>query len=418
MTERLLQFIWQFQYYNRKDLETAAGDQLQIIFPGHFNSNQGPDFSDAKIRLGKTVWAGSVELHLKTSDWSRHGHSNDVNYNNVVLHVVFEDDEKKAADLPLLILGDRIPGILLKRYEELLHSAAFIPCQQSIQNLNGLVWRSWLERLIAERLLRRTEQIGIALQEEHYNWEEISWRMIARNFGIRVNAEAFESMARSIPFTQLSREKAGVQKIEALLFGQTGLLNNRFRDEYVRQLKKDYRHLRHKYKLQGAMVPVFFLRMRPNSFPTLRLSQLASLVFKSPHLFSFIKEAKSLDEIREWLDVSASEYWKDHYRFDEISGSKEKRLGGDMADNIIINTICPLLFAHGNYYADQAVKDKAVNWLESVAAESNRIISGFRSLNVSCKNALEGQALLELKTQYCDQKRCLDCSIGHHVLKS
>src|SRR5690242_2926325 len=178
MTERLLQFIWQFQYFNGKELITATGDHLQIIFPGHFNSNQGPDFSDAKIRIGKAIWAGSVELHLKTSDWLRHGHDADVNYNNVVLHVVWEDDEKKEVDLPLLELKGKVPGILLNRYEELLQAAAFIPCQQSIQQVNGLTWRSWKDRLIAERLLRRAEHIEELLRRENYNWEEIAWWLL------------------------------------------------------------------------------------------------------------------------------------------------------------------------------------------------------------------------------------------------
>lgn len=416
MTERLLQFIWQFQYFNKNELLTVANEQVQIIFPGQYNSNQGPDFTDAKIKIADTTWAGTVELHLKTSDWKKHAHQNDENYNNVILHVVWEDDAS-INDLPVLELKNRVSKILLERYEELMHSQSFIPCEKMISTVREITWKSWKERLLAERLLRKAGIVETYLQQNNYHWEETFWWMLARNFGMKVNADAFEAIARSIPLTVLAKQKNQIHQLEALLLGQGGLLEVKFTEDYPLLLQKEYRFQQSKHSIKPVQLPLHFLRMRPGNFPTIRLAQLAMLVHGSAHLFSKIKEADSLKEIKDWFDVTANDYWHYHYHFDETSVFKKKKLGTSMIDNIIINTGVPVLFAYGNYHSEQKYKDKALRWLEETATENNAITKGFQQIGIENKNAYDSQGLIELKNEYCGKKRCLDCGVGNALLK-
>jgi hypothetical protein len=419
MTERLLQFIWQFQYFTTGDLTTTAGEPLQIIFPGHYNTNQGPDFSDTKIRIGKTVWAGAVELHLHASDWQRHRHDGDTNYRNVILHVVWEDDQpEQPSAIPVLELKQRVSKLLLKRYEELMNASSFIPCEHSVSTVRDIIWQSWKERLLAERLLRKAKTVELFQQQNKDHWEESFWWLLARNFGIKVNAGAFEAIARSVPVNLLAKHKNQLHQIESLLMGQAGLLEEKFTDDYPKLLQREYRFLKKKYNLKPIPLPVYFLRMRPGNFPTIRLAQLAVLIAGSSHLFSKIKDAKTTTEIKQWFDITANDYWHYHYRFDEESSYSKKKLGAAMSDNIIINTVCPVLFAYGNYHSEEKYKQKALAWLEETAAESNSITNGFKKLGISNKSAYDSQALIELKNEYCSPKRCLDCSIGNSILKS
>jgi len=304
MTERLLQFIWQFQYFNKGELTTTSGEPLQIIFAGQYNTNQGPDFSNAKIKIGTTTWAGTVELHLRTSDWNRHRHQADSNYNNVVLHVVWQDDGLPA-HVPVLELNTRVPGVLLQRYEELMQSVSFIPWEKSIHTVRDITWISWKDRLLAERLLRKSEQVEIYLRQNNYHWEETFWWLLARNFGIKVNAEVIEEIARTIPLNILAKNKTQIHQLEALLLGQAGLLTGNFEEDYPVMLQKEYQFQKHKYGLQPCKSPVFFLRMRPGNFPTIRLAQLAMLIHDSVHLFAKIKEATSVQDVKSWLELTA-----------------------------------------------------------------------------------------------------------------
>ena len=415
--EKLLQFIWQFQYFNKGDLKTTSGEVLQIIFPGTYNTNQGPDFTDAKIKIGNTTWAGNVELHLRASDWNRHNHQLDKNYNNVVLHVVWENDFPNY-NIPVLNLENRIAGGLLRRYEELMNAQGFIACERSISSVNPIVLQSWKERLLAERLIRKASTVELFLGQNNQHWEETFWWLLARNFGIKINADAFESMARSIPVNILAKHKNQIHQLEALLMGQANLLDHQFADDYAILIQKEYEFYKAKYKLRPGSVTPFFLRMRPGNFPTIRLAQLAMLIHNSEHLFSKIKETCSLKEVTNWLDVTANDYWHYHYRFDEPSGFKKKRLGAAMVDNIMINTVCALLFAYGQFHNEQKYKDRAVQWLEEIDAESNLITKGFQHLGLENKNAYDSQALIELKNEYCSKKKCLECAIGNALLKS
>jgi len=416
-TERLLQFIWQLQYFNKGELQTTAGEEIQIIFPGTHNTNQGPDFTDAKIIIGKTTWAGSVELHLLSSDWNRHKHQHDKNYNNVILHVVWEDDFPDY-NIPVLSLKNRVSKILLQRYEELMNTKGFIPCEKTISSVKPIVLQSWKERLLAERLIRKSAIVKDFLDQNNQHWEETFWWLLARNFGIKINADAFESMARSLPVNILARHKNQIHQLEALLMGQANLLNKKLTEDYPVMLKKEYEFYKSKYKLHQNTYAPFFLRMRPGNFPTIRLAQLAILIHQSAHLFSKIKEADSLKDVKKWMDVTANDYWHYHYRFDEPSSFKKKNLGGAMVDNILINTVCTVLFAYGHFHNEQKYKDKALKWLEEITAESNSITKGFQQSGLQNKNAHDSQALIELKNEYCAKKKCLDCAIGNALLKA
>jgi hypothetical protein len=415
--ERLLQFIWQFQYFNKAELETTKKESLKVINPGIWNHNQGPDFMDAKIRINYTLWAGTVEVHVHSSDWKKHRHEGDRNYRNVVLHVVWEDDDA-GATIPALELKNRVPKLLLDRYRKLMNARTFIPCEKNIASINELILRSWKERLLAERLSGKTQIIKSFLEQNNYHWEETCWWLIARNFGIKINADAFEAMARSIPLKLISRQKNSLFILESLLLGQAGLLNREFKDEYANRLKKEYQFHQVSHTLQNECkeTPIF-LRLRPGNFPTLRLAQLAILLHNSEHLFSKIIEAGSLPAVKNLFIVTASEYWDTHYLFDAPSKLKKKTTGTGLVESIIINTVVPLLFYYGTYHGDAECKDKAITWLEETAAEVNTVISGFRQLGIVAQNAFESQALIELKSRYCDKKRCLDCAVGNHLLR-
>ncbi len=417
MTERLLQYIWQFQYFNYSDLHTEEGEPLQIIHPGSLNNNQGPDFSDAKIKINTTTWAGSIELHINTSDWKNHKHSSDKNYKNVILHVVWQHDINLNLPCSTLVLEDKVPKLLLSKYDELMNANSFIPCEKNIQQINSLTWQSWKERLLIERLEQRTQLIFDHLQKNKNHWEETFWWLLARNFGIKLNSVAFEKIAQSVSVNILAKHKGQIHQVEALLFGQAGLLDGIFTEDYPTLLQKEYLFLQKKYNLQKVEASMIFLRMRPSNFPTVRLAQLAMLVHSSLHLFSKIKESSDLKSIKQLLEVTANDYWHYHYVFDETTAFKKKKLGEQMIDNILINTVVPVLFAYGHYHGENSFKDKALQWLEEIKAEKNNITKGFTSLQVENKTAFDSQALIQLKNEYCNKKRCLDCSVGNKLIR-
>jgi hypothetical protein len=418
MTERLLQFIWQFQYYNKNELSTTSGEAVSIIFQGQFNHHQGPDFLEARIRLGKNTWVGSIELHINASDWHKHLHGNDPNYENVILHVVWkEDNELNDLRMPTLILGDRIPKLLIQQYESWLNSDYFIPCSAYLQFADDLVWTNWKERLLMERLKRKSKVILQHLEANQFHWEETLWWMISRNFGLVVNAEVFGEMADSVPYNILLKLGNQLHQQEALIFGQAGLLEGGFNDEYPLMLKKEYEFLRSKYRLEGTHIPVHYLRMRPACFPTIRLAQLAKLVYDSPQLFAAIIGYDDPGKIKQLLNVTAGEYWDSHFIFDEATSHHPKKLGAQMINNIIVNTVVPILYTYGEYRKEEKYSEKATDWISSLSPEKNSMTTKFKKYGVNAENAGESQALIELKTQYCDHRKCLDCSVGNAILK-
>ncbi|HEY4147424.1 MAG TPA: DUF2851 family protein [Chitinophagaceae bacterium] len=417
MTERLLQFIWQFQYFNRVSLQAQSGEALQIIHPGRLNTNQGPDFSEARIRIDGTLLAGNIELHVQSSAWNRHGHGQDANYSNIILHVVWEDDEPNNQQAPVLVLQQRVSKLLLQQYTDWMRKPSFVPCAGTVATVKELVWEGWKDRLLAERLQRKSDYVLRLLALNNNHWEEAFWQLLARNFGIQVNADAFEAIARSLPLTLLAKHRSQPLQLEALLLGQAGLLDGEYREEHAQLLQREYHFLQYKYQLKEVDEPVHFLRMRPAAFPTVRLAQLAVLVQQSLHLFSAMKEMATVNEAAVLLQVTAGDYWTHHYHLDDPGERREKRLGTDMVHNILINTIAPVLFAYGLYHDEQLYKDKALQWLAGIRPEKNAITRGWEQLHIGSSRARDSQALIELKTQYCDQKRCLDCSVGNALLK-
>lgn len=417
MTEQLLQFIWRFQYFNKDSLRTSGGEATQIIHPGTFNTNQGPDFTNAKIRIGKTLWAGSVELHIRASDWEKHKHTSDKNYNNVILHVVYEDDSKNNA-LPTIELQNRISHSLLNRYAHLMTSQAFISCENMVSTVPKITIETWKDRLIAERLIRKSEIIFEYLKQNNQHWEESFWWLLAKNFGSKVNAETFEAVAKSISINILAKHKNSLPQIECLLLGQAGLLNERLSDPYPVMLQKEYQFLKSKYNLTESKIPVHFLRMRPGNFPTIRLAQLAALIQKSVHLFSKIIEEGSLKEVNKFFNADANDFWRYHYKLDDASVYKPKPIGASTIENIVINTVAPMVFTYGTAHQIQKLKDRAIQWLSETRAEKNNITKGFEKIGFESNNAFDSQSLIELKNQYCNFKKCLNCAIGNSLLKS
>jgi Protein of unknown function (DUF2851). len=388
MTEKLLQYLWQFRYFNHQALCLESGESLQIIYPGHFNTNQGPDFLEAKIKVDGTLWVGHIELHVKTTDWLRHAHQFDYNYDNVVLHVVWEDDAtEKINNIPVLCLQPRVPVMLLRQYNNWMKNASFIACGVQAWQAPDITWMAWKERLLAERLQRKAHYILECLQQNNLHWEETAWWLLARNFGLPVNAEPFEAIARSLPIRLLAKHKNRLHQLEALLLGQAGLASDN--EEYI--------HLKNKYQLQPIPQSVHFLRMRPGSFPTVRLTQLAMLVHECSHLFAYIKDAVHLRDVKKMLGYS--------------------KAGSQKVNNVIINTIVPVLFTYGQLYQEELYINKALQWLAALPAEKNNITNGFVALGVGNSCAADSQALKELKTNYCDTKRCLDCAVGNSLLK-
>lgn len=417
MTEKLLQYIWQFGYFNRQHLQAASGEELQIVFPGRLNTNQGPDFLEARIRIGDTLLAGSIELHLRSSDWLKHQHENDPNYKNVILHVVAENDVELKHPFPVLEIGHRISQLLLTRYQQLMETNSFIACERNIAKVKDITWLAWKERLLAERLSRKAHKINEWLLQNHHHWEETFWWMLARNFGTKVNADAFENLARSLPLTTLTRHKTQLLQLESMLLGQAGLLNDVAADEYVQALQKEYQFLKQKYQLAATQFPVHTLRMRPGNFPAIRLAQLASLLQQSTHLFSKIIEAENIEEVKKWFAIKPQGYWNTHYTLGEASAFRIKKLGGEMISNIIINTVVPMLFAYGLQHKNEKLKAKALQWLEKIGAERNQITKGFEAIAITNLTAYDSQALIELKNEYCNNKHCLRCAVGNALLK-
>jgi hypothetical protein len=421
MKEDLLQYIWQFQYFNNSELYTSSGEAIRIISTGTHNTNQGTDFVNAKIKIGKTIWAGNVEVHINSSDWNMHHHSGDPNYNNVILHVVWNDNaivkDRVGNSLHTLELKSRVPKLLLERYKMLMESSQFIPCESQLQQVNELTMANWKQRLVAERLIKKSANILAILKETNSHWEETFWWLVAANFGLKVNNDLFQQVAKMLPVSILAKHKNRIQQVEALLFGTTGLLEKEFQEKYPQMLQKEFLFYQKKYKLKIIDGELSFLRMRPANFPTIRLAQLAMLIHESEHLFSKIKSSSSLKDVKKMLQVSANDYWHYHYTFDETSDYKVKTLGKQMIDNIIINTIIPVLFTYGLHHNEQVYKDRAIKWLEEISAEKNSITSGFEKLNFSNKSAFDSQSFIQLKNEYCNKKLCLHCAIGNSLLK-
>jgi Protein of unknown function (DUF2851) len=417
MQENLLQFIWEQGYFNRQDLRTHLGDTIEILTPGQRNTHQGPDFLQARLRIGKTEWVGNVELHLQTSDWIRHGHQHDPRYQNLVLHVVWQHQGMAPGNIPVLELKGRVPGFLLDTYTTWMNRPSSIPCAGTIRGRITDLPKDWSRTLLTRKLELRAAAWLEELDKLRGHWEELCWQKIARNFGYRVNADAFEELARSIPLKVLGKHRHQVHQLEALLFGQAGMLYGNMDDPYPILLQKEYAYLKKMHGLRPIHCRMQFLRMRPGNFPSVRLAQLAMLVLQSKHLFVKMIQARDIMDLESLFDVTANDFWHYHYRFGKSSDYAPKTLGKGMVRNIILNTVCPLLFAYGKRSGETDSLQKAVHFLETCPAEEDHEIRLFMDAGLIPASAAESQAMHFLKREFCDAKRCLECVIGEGLLK-
>lgn len=421
--EDFLHFVWQFRLYNQQELTSTGGERIKVLNCGYPHQDAGPDFANAKLLIVDTTWAGNVEIHLKSSDWLVHKHQNDEAYDNVILHVVYEDDSPvyrhDGSLLPTLILKGRIANVLFSNYEQLLLATHHFPCEPQIMDVDPFVIESFLSRVLVERLAQKSKEVFVKLAAANGNWDETFYHFMARSFGFKVNAVPMQMLAQSLPQQLFAKHKDQSKAIEALIFGQAGFLNQQFADEYPKQLRIEYQFMQKKYGLKPLDISVWkFLRMRPQNFPTLRLAQFAGLILASNHLFSKILAVKEVNDLRELFEyLPVNQFWEKHYHFNKEAEKVSLQLGKSSVDNILINTVSLFLFAYGKYTDQHNYQTRAFYLLESIAAEKNVIVKQYVDAGVSVKNAYQTQALLQLRKRYCNEKKCLHCGIGLKVLK-
>ncbi|PKP24340.1 MAG: DUF2851 domain-containing protein [Bacteroidetes bacterium HGW-Bacteroidetes-22] len=419
MREEFVYYLWQHRLLPQQ-LVTTQGEYIEVVHPGTRNIDSGPDYFNARLRIGDTLWAGNVEIHVKTSDWARHGHSGDKAYDNVILHVVIQDDASpEGAPGHTLVIGNYVDHDLENKYEQLMASRGKVPCEPDTAQAGPLALEAMLSCTLVERLQSRYNEIERLLAETKLSWEEAFYLRMTRSYGLRVNADAMEMLARSLPLKILGRHRDSLVQLEALLFGQAGLLNQSFTETWPRQLQNEYSFLQKKYSLNPLDSSIWkFARLRPPSFPTLRIAQFASLIHYSQGLFSRLTSIGTVGDAVALLMVPASDYWKNHYRFELISPPHSSSPGNNSIWLILINTVVPFLFAWGRDRGDQNASDRAINLLSQVPAEENSQISFWKSLGIDVPSSFHSQALLELKKNYCDRRRCLECQIGHQLIRS
>jgi len=420
MREDFLHFLWKYKLFQSDSLFTEEGESIQIVNPGRHNTNAGPDFFDARIRIGDTLWAGNIEIHQRASDWNKHGHQNDPVYRNTILHVVSLSDIQVFNDLgscvPVLVI--RWPHWIEDNYEMLIKSQDWIGCASLLYQVDPFRIKFFLNGIVIERLKQKIEAISKVLTETKDDWGETFYCMLARNFGLKENALPFEMVARSLPQSVLARHHDSLFQTEALLFGQAGLLGEElFGDEYYLELRKEYRFLAVKYGLKPIEGHLWkFMRMHPGNFPTIRLAQFAMLIHHSKGLFSAVIEANNLEDLQQLFMVKASDYWDNHYSFNKPSVNRKKVFGDQIFSLIVINVVVPFYFLYGESQNKLFLKDRALVILEQMPAENNSAISRWAGAGIIAANALESQALLHLQRNYCEPRKCLDCTIGHKII--
>lgn len=421
MKESVLHFIWQYKLFNSPfdALKTTDGEEVEVIDIGRYNSDSGPDFFNAKIKIAGTLWAGNVEFHQRSSDWKRHQHQFTKAYDNVILHIV----EKVDADV-FRTNGEKIPQMvfgnladLQSKYDDLLKNITWIPCENKIHQIEVFQLQAWKNYLLTERLEQKTTAVANVLEAFENNWEEAFYVLLARSFGFGVNNQPFEQLAKSLPLAVIAKHKDNLFQLEALLFGQAGLLNVEMVDLYLNQLQKEYHFLQIKYNLKSMEQSLWkLLRLRPDNFPHIRLAQFAQLIFTSSKLFSKILEQKNIQQLRQLFVCEVSDYWRNHYLFGKMSKPSIKRMGNNSIDILLINTVIPFLFAYGTKKGEQNLVERALDYMEKIPAEKNSVVLKWNQLGVIAANAFDSQALLQLKKNYCDEKKCLRCRIGHQIL--
>lgn len=420
ISENFLHYIWKFSLYDADQLFTPAGDAIKVLSPGRHNRDAGPDFLNAKIQIAKQVWAGNVEIHLRASDWEKHGHHADKAYNNVILHLAAENDAPIRAENGRSITAAELKfdPRLLKTYQTYLKARHKPACRDDLHRVDEFTLSRWQEVLLIERFERKTENLARLLKYTGNHWEEAFYIFLASAFGAKVNAQAFELTAKSLPSVILAKHKSSLFQLEALLLGQSGILAQaRSDDEYIEKLQKEYDFLRKKFKLKPVEAHLWkYLRIRPANFPDIRLAQLAVLIYKSVHLFSKILEAPDAQSLNKMFEIEISGYWDTRYRIGKPSPKRKKSFGKTARNGVIINTVIPTLFYYGLQKKRPEYQERAMDFLEQLAPENNRIIRIWKEAGQPVKNAAESQAILQLHNAYCTPKRCLECRIGNQLI--
>jgi hypothetical protein len=422
INEEFLHFVWKFQLFDFSDLQSTNKSPLQILKPGLHNHNAGPDFLNARVRIDDMLWCGDVEIHVKSSDWYAHKHQDDENYETVILHVVYENDlevkSRSGEAIFCLELKYLIPEKYLSEYDTLYHSISILPCSYAIGNLDQLFWESYTERLLIERLemkMARVREIFLAADKDY---QECFYRLLAYALGLKINAEPMLNLADTTPLLMLQKQRLSRTKIEAILYGQSGLLKRKYVDAYPKQLQNEYQFYTEKYHLQSISPHQWkFFRLRPSSFPGLRISYLADFVLKSEPIFEELFHFQNLKSIRPFFNLSLSDYWKEHYVFDKKVKTSNKDLGKSTIDLIFINAVLPFCFFYARQKSDEEMLMRIVDSYREMKYEDNKIIRYYKEAGVAVHTSAKSQALIHLHDQYCIPRKCLNCRVFNQILK-
>lgn len=417
--EDILHYIWKFKLY-QKELKTTDGRQIEVLDVGLPNTNEGPDYFNAKIKIDGELWAGNIEIHTSSDQWKVHNHHKNKSYNSVILHVVEKANCEVFNELGQSVIQCEIvyPQHIKENYDFLIHSNTDIPCRNYIGNIPPFHLNLWMNTLLIERLERKANHIESLLKRFQNSWEDAFYVLLTRNFGFGLNSDSFERLALSLPLKCIQKQGDNIIQIEALLFGQAGMLDNvKVEDDYFSLLKKEYEFLKNKYDLKPLDSYIFkSMRSRPTAFPQIRIAQLASLLHSSHGLFSKITACDDIGRIRLMFHVNASEYWQTHYAFGVTSERKSKYLGDSSLDILLINTVAPILFIYGKSIDNEALCERALKFLEMLKPEQNSITKLFAKLKMPLNSAADSQAMIQLKREYCELRKCLFCRIGHQLL--
>lgn len=420
--EELIQVLWKCRLYANAAIRCVGGEQVQVLSPGIYNRDAGPDFLQAKLRINNLLWVGHVEIHWDAKSWFAHRHQDDLRYDNVILHVVWENEceirRKDGTIIPTLQLKDYVSADILKQHHHLQQSRAWIPCADQLQDVPLHIKLQMLDRMAKSRLEAKAAEIALLLVRHKNDWEKVTQQLFAESFGMRVNKHAFSQLIASLPANILDRYQGKRKKLEALLFGQAGLLSQDPSDNYAAELHDQYVYLQQLYQLRPMSSHEWrFLRMRPANFPTVRIAQLASVFSEMTRICQLIVSTENLRALQHYfVDISTSEYWSTHYIFGKVVKKHAVRITSTFLDHIAINCFVPILYAYGHRHGNESLLMRAIDWLDQIPAEQNTITAHFAKIGLLAQHAADSQALIQLHRAYCEPKQCLSCAIGIHLL--
>lgn len=423
MTEAFLHYLWQFQYFAKTGLKTTNGESIVVLGPGMLNTDSGPDFSQAKIKIGAMEWAGNVEIHLQSAGWYEHKHDLDASYENVILHVVWEENKpvyrKDGTRMPTLQLKGRVEEHLINSFQKLVNNPSSVPCQVAFRQIDETVKHSMIDKAALQRLESKARIVLNLLNQNKGDWEETTYQLVAANFGFKVNKEPFQQLSRALPYKLIQKHKQNPVQVEALLFGMGGFLVAKSKDEYLSSLVTEFNFLEKKYSIESLKMNVVqwkFLRLRPANFPTLRIAQLAALLSSQQNIFSAIINAPDAKTMARIFEFNTTAYWTHHYRFGKKAKQELSGFGVASRENVIINSVAPLLVAYGQNHDDWSYVERAETILQATVSEKNKITRMWQGLECTSKNAFDSQGLIELYTNFCQKRACLNCNIGSSIL--